>query len=93
MSAFEWMAWTLPTAIFFASIAALLLFMTILELLRPSVERRGWLPIATSRGDRLFISLLSAAYIHLAWLGLTDLPLWYGSLLALLWGGAVMRWA
>jgi predicted small integral membrane protein len=90
---FEWMAWTVPTAIFFASIAALLVFMTILELVRPSVERRGFLPIATSRGDRLFISLLSAAWIHLGWLGLTDLPLWYGSGVALLWGAVVMRWA
>jgi predicted small integral membrane protein len=90
---FEWMAWTVPTAIFFASIAALLVFMTILELVRPSVERCGFLPIATSRGDRLFISLLSAAWIHLGWLGLTDLPLWYGSGVALLWGAVVMRWA
>ncbi len=93
MSVFAWMAWTWPTAIFFAGIALLLLFMTVLEILRPSIERRGFLPIATSRGDRLFISLLSAAYIHLAWLGLTDLPLWYGSILALAWAGVVMRWA
>ena len=42
------------------------------------MERRGFLPMATTRGDRLFIGLLGAAYIHLAWLGLTDLPLWYG---------------
>ncbi len=93
MSVFAWMAWTWPTAIFFAGIALLLLFMTVLEILRPSIERRGFLPIATSRGDRLFISLLSAAYIHLAWLGLADLPLWYGSILALAWAGVVMRWA
>ncbi len=93
MSAFAWMAWTWPTAIFFAGIALLLVVMTVLELIWPSVERRGFLPIATSRGDRLFISLLSAAYIHLAWLGLTDLPLWYGSILALAWAGVVMRWA
>ncbi|HFD15069.1 MAG TPA: hypothetical protein ENJ38_02050 [Rhodospirillales bacterium] len=93
MSVFAWMAWTWPTAVFFASIALLLVFMTVLELVWPSVERRGFLPIETSRGDRLFISLLSAAYIHLAWLGLSDLPLWYASGLALLWAGIVMRWA
>ncbi len=93
MSAFQWMAWTWPTAIFFAGIALLLMFMTVLELVSPSIERRGLLPIETSRGDRLFISLLSAAYIHLAWLGLADLPLWYGSMVALVWAGIVMRWA
>ncbi len=93
MSVFAWMAWTWPTAIFFAGIALLLMFMTVLEVISPSIERRGFLPIETSRGDRLFISLLSAAYIHLAWLGLADLPLWYGSIVALLWAGVVMRWA
>ncbi len=93
MSVFAWMAWTWPTAIFFAGIALLLMFMTVLELVSPSIERRGLLPIETSRGDRLFISLLSAAYIHLAWLGLADLPLWYGSIVALVWAGIVMRWA
>ena len=42
---------------------------------RPS-ERRGFLPMTTTRGDRLFIGLLGAAWIHLGWLGLSDLPLW-----------------
>ncbi|MGL6249889.1 MAG: DUF2160 domain-containing protein, partial [Billgrantia desiderata] len=59
----EWMVWTLPTAIFFSVSAAILLGMTTWELVSPSVERRGFLPIATTRGDRLFIGLLSAAYI------------------------------
>ena len=88
----EWMAWTWPTAVFFAGIASLLLVMTGLEIVWPTVERRGLLPIATTRGDRLFIGLLGAAYIHLAWLGLTDLPLWQGSIVALVWMAAIMRW-
>jgi predicted small integral membrane protein len=33
-------------------------------------HRRGFLPIATTRGDRLFIGLLTAAYINLAFVGL-----------------------
>ncbi len=36
----------------------------------PTRLRKGFLPIATTRGDRLFIGLLSAAYINLAWVGL-----------------------
>ena len=32
--------------------------------------RKGFLPIATTRGDRLFIGLLIAAYINLAFIGL-----------------------
>jgi predicted small integral membrane protein len=46
----------------------------------------------TTRGDRLFIGLLGAAYIHLAWLGLSGLPLWCGSIVALIWLAIVMRW-
>ena len=69
-----WMAWTLPTALFFAGVALLLLVMGWAELRWPTVKRRGFLPIATSRGDRLFISLLLAALIHLAWLAATDAP-------------------
>ena len=49
----EWMAWTLPTALFFAAVGVLLLGMTLLELRRPCVERRGYLPLVTSRGDRI----------------------------------------
>jgi predicted small integral membrane protein len=33
------------------------------------VLRKGFLPMATTRGDRLFIGLLLAAYINLAWVG------------------------
>ena len=67
----EWMAWTTPTAAFFITIALILTAMTIWQVISPSVARRGFLPIATTRGDRLFIGLLGSAYIHLAWIGLT----------------------
>jgi len=88
----EWMAWTLPTALFFASVGVLLLCMTLFELRRPCVERRGFLPIVTSRGDRLFIGLLASAYLHLLVVGLSDWPLWVASLLSLGWLVVVMRW-
>ncbi len=65
--------------------------MTILEVLRPTVERKGLLPIPTTRGDRLFIGLLGAAWIHLGWLALLSLPLWGGSIVALAWLVLVMR--
>ena len=45
----------------------MLVGMTVWEIRSPTVERKGFLPIATTRGDRLFIGLLSAAYINLAW--------------------------
>jgi len=66
---FSWMSWTLPVAVFFICIALMLIGMTVWELRSPTVLRKGWLPIATTRGDRLFIGLLIAAYINLAFVG------------------------
>jgi predicted small integral membrane protein len=68
---FHWMAWTLPVAVFFTCIVLMLVGMTWWELKSPTVERKGFLPIATTRGDRLFIGLLGAAYINLAFLALS----------------------
>jgi predicted small integral membrane protein len=87
------MYWTLPTGIFFATIALMLLAMTALQLASPTIERQGFLPMATTRGDRLFIGLLGAAWIHLFWIAGTPegLPLWGGSILAAVWFLAVMR--
>ena len=62
----EWMAWTAPTATFFAAIAAMLVGMTAWEIVSPTRQRRGWLPIATTRGDRLFVGLLIGAFLNLA---------------------------
>ncbi|MEM9223959.1 MAG: DUF2160 domain-containing protein [Pseudomonadota bacterium] len=80
----SWMAWTWQTAVFFALIAASLLAMTFWEFAKPGGNPRiGVLGLLTTRGDRLFVSLLSAAYIHLAWLAFASGPLWIASAIAL----------
>jgi predicted small integral membrane protein len=89
----EWMAWTPFTAIFFTTIFLMLCGMTVWQMIQPSIARRGFLPIATTRGDRLFIGLLSSGYIHLAWIGLTDISLFVGTAISLVWMVVVMRWA
>ena len=91
MAAFSWMSWTPPIAVFFICIALMLVGMTIWEVRSPTVERKGFLPLRTTRGDRLFIGLLSAAYINLAWVGLTDLDQWYAAVLGLLALFLIMR--
>jgi predicted small integral membrane protein len=93
MPSLAWMAWTQPVAIFFACVGVLLVGMTVWELRSPSVARRGFLPLVTTRGDRLFIGLLAAAYVNLAWTGLTDLPQWWGAGLSAVAVVAIMRWA
>ncbi|GAA0573288.1 DUF2160 domain-containing protein [Craurococcus roseus] len=90
----SWMAWTWQTALFFALLLATLLAMTVLALRRPEVERVGALGLPTTRGDRLFLTLLGAAFIHLGWLALAgDAPLWGAGILSLTWGAALFRWA
>ena len=88
----NWMAWTTHTAVFFASIAVALIAMTLWELRRPTELARGFLPMATTRGDRFFISLLSAAFIHLIWLAIGPGSVVIASILSLIWAVALMRW-
>ncbi|MEH6578402.1 MAG: DUF2160 domain-containing protein [Amphritea sp.] len=88
----NWMAWTLPTAVFFSSIAVILICMTVYEIKSPCVERKGFLPIETTRGDRLFIGLLASAYIHLIFVGLTEMTLWIALGISCVWLIVVMRW-
>ena len=88
----QWMVWTTPTAIFFICVGLLLTGMTVWEIVSPNVPRRGSLPITTTRGDRLFIGLLTAAYVNLAWAGLTDLDQWWGAAIGFVLLGIIMRW-
>jgi predicted small integral membrane protein len=92
MSALAWMAWTKPVAIFFVSIALLIAGMIVWELRSPTVARKGFLPLVTTRGDRLFVGLLAAAYVNLAWTGLTELPQLYGAGIAAIVVIVVMKW-
>ena len=70
MDSIAWMAWTLPTAIFFVLLSMTLAVMTWFAVAYPEAERVGILRIPTTRGDRLFISLIMTAVIHLLWIGL-----------------------
>jgi predicted small integral membrane protein len=82
-----WMAWTPATLAVFVGIFAAMAVLTVLEIRRPGGdERMGVLGLVTTRGDRLFITLLGTSYIFLAWLGLVGMPLWWPLGLAVLWG-------
>lgn len=81
-----WMAWTPATLAVFVGIFTAMGIITILEIRRPGGdERRGILGLTTTRGDRLFISLLGSAYIFIAWLGIFGTPLWIPLGIAILW--------
>jgi predicted small integral membrane protein len=96
MENIAWMAWTLPTALFFVLLAMTLAVMTGLAIAYPEAERVGILRIPTTRGDRLFISLIMAAVIHLLWIGfigtdpIATLPVGEGIELSSLWLATVI---
>ena len=76
---FSWMAWTLPVTMFFSCIALMLVGMTVWEIKSPTVLRKGFLPMATTRGDRLFIGLLAATYVNLAFVAVSERMIgWFG---------------
>ncbi len=88
----SWMAWTWPTAIFFFTILSLLIGMGVWEYYAPGGHPRvGILRFETTRGDRLFISLLGSAFIHLAWLGLIGANLWWALAVSIVFAIGVFR--
>lgn len=87
-----WMAWTRATLAFFLFVFFCIAVMAVLEVRRPGGDERvGLLRLTTTRGDRLFLSLLGSAYIFLAWLGFVGTPLWAPLGLALGWS-AICFW-
>ena len=99
---FSWMVWTTPVAVFFSCIVLMLALMTVWEIKSPTTLRRGWLPIATTRGDRLFIGLMAAAWVNLgfvaisekamAWFNLEQEPsIWISLVVSMLLLALIMR--
>lgn len=89
---FSWMAWTLPTTLFFLTILALLIGMAVWEYFSPGGNPRvGILRFETTRGDRLFVSLLGSAFINLAWLSFVGTGLWWALALSVVYAIGVFR--
>ena len=89
----SWMAWTWQTATFFIVILLLICLMIIWEYFSPGgAPRKGILGLYTTRGDRLFISLLGSGFIHMSWLGLLDISLWGAFVLSIFYAIAVFKW-
>ena len=87
-----WMAWTFPTALFFLTIFLLIALMAVWEFASPGGHPRvGILRFETTRGDRLFVSLLGSAFINLAWLGLVGPNLWWALAISVVYAIGVFR--
>lgn len=89
----SWMAWTWPTAAFFVFVFTCIALMGLWEYKSPGGgPRHGILGLDTTRGDRLFITLLGSAFIFLFWLAFMGTPLWGALGISLVYGFVVFRW-
>ena len=89
-----WMAWTWQTAVFFILIAMVLTIMTLLAVYRPETPRRGILRFPTTRGDRLFVSMVGSAFIFILWIRITGGDnVYYPAAGAILYSVAMFRYA
>ena len=92
-SLISWMAWTWPTAIFFIAIFLSIAAMGFWEYKVPGGgPRHGVFGLDTTRGDRLFISILGGCFIMLGWLGMASDSIWGGLVVAVVWTFFVFRW-
>jgi len=87
-----WMAWTRASIAFFLFIASCIGAMAIWEYYVPGgAPRRGLFAIDTTRGDRLFISLLGSAFIFIAWIFFFGTVLWWPLMICIGWAVFVFR--
>jgi predicted small integral membrane protein len=89
----SWMAWTWPTAVFFIAIFASIAAMGFWEYKVPGGNpRHGVFRLDTTRGDRLFISILGGCFIMLFWVGFAATAIWGGLLISIAWAIFVFRY-
>jgi len=90
---FAWMAWTWQTALFFATVLVVLVIMTALAIKRPEKPKIGVFRFATTRGDRLFMSLLGSAFIYILWFRFGTEAMYPPAIVALIFAGLMFRFA
>lgn len=64
----EWMHWTVPSAVGIFGVFALIIGLNILDKFNPGYARKGFLPMETTRGDRVFVCIISTIIIWIFWL-------------------------
>ena len=89
----RWMQWNVPSAIFFIVLFCTIVGMGIWEGFQPTVSRKGFFPMWTTRGERLFLVIISTAGICLVWIALFAGALMFiPLLLSAIWFFIVTKW-
>ncbi|HIA47726.1 MAG TPA: hypothetical protein EYN96_07095 [Candidatus Hydrogenedentes bacterium] len=88
-----WMYWTVPSAVMFAGLFLTIGVLGVRDYFVPSYARKGFLPLSTTRGDRLFIGILIIIAIHVGWILVFEATALYGATaLAAAVFACVARW-
>jgi predicted small integral membrane protein len=89
----SWMYWTVPSAVGFGLLFSLLIVLGVLDSYRPGYPRKGFLPIVSTRGDRVFISFLCFFILLFAWLKfLPDVTPWGAVAISLILAAVILKW-
>lgn len=88
----EWMAWTTGTLILVACVFASLVGLAVFAVVRPSTPRKGFLPMATARGDRVYVGLLGTGLILVVLMAASSAPVVLGLALGAVWMAVVLIW-
>jgi predicted small integral membrane protein len=86
------MAWTTGTLVLVVCVFASLIGLAALAVVRPSTPRKGFLPMPTARGDRIYVGLLGTGLILVLLLALTGAPVVLGVALGAVWLAVVVIW-
>jgi predicted small integral membrane protein len=90
----SWMHWTWKSGLGFVLLAGLLIGLAVLDRYRPGYGRKGFLPIVTTRGDRVFMSLAAFLTIVFLWLKyFPEVTRWWVFPVAGVVAFIIMRWA
>ncbi len=88
----EAMVWTSGTAMFVGFVLLALVGLSIYTVSHPPVPRKGFLPMETTGGDRLYVGLLGIGLSMITLIAFTNLMLPIGLVIGLIWAGAVLLW-
>lgn len=65
---FSKMLWTVPSMIGIGLIFVIIIVVNIVDVFKPGYSRKGFLPISTTRGDRVYIAILSTIIVFFLWM-------------------------
>jgi predicted small integral membrane protein len=89
----RWMQWSTHSIIFFIALFGTIIGMGIWDGFQPAVSRKGFFPMWTTRGDRLFLGIISTIGICLMWIALfADALMLIPLLLSAIWFFIVAKW-